>query len=359
MSTTLNTSLNTTLDNALDTTAVPVELHPVLDAYRTCELATIAKDGTPIAWPVMAVRDPGTERFTVTTSIGFPTKAFNVRRDPHVSMLFSEPSGSGLDRPPRVLVQGTATCSDEIVTDPADLADYWRTLYTRQPAGSLYGRTALTRRFFDWYYFRLVVSVTPRRVTVEDPAIPSAVTPSAAGHGLAAVDPVVRAMGHSMGFPAGSTAFADASRCVGRYPSAVLTGLDADGFPRSTRVRPAASGGSFALPSSTGLQEGPASLLCHRHDERTWRLSSVVVVGDLRERGGHLFFDVRRVVPGASANPVRLAAMMRDARRTAGRYLARRGLERPSVPWSSYARLSDASPTRQPQGVLVGVSDTE
>jgi general stress protein 26 len=301
------------------------ELQRLVDAYRTSELATITRDGTPIAWPVMAVRDPESGAFTLTTSIGFPAKAFNIRRDPHVSLLFSEPRGSGLSHAPRVLVQGTATCPDRIVTDPSGMEGYWRTLYTRQPAGAMYGANSLTRKLFDWYYFRLVVAVTPHRISLDDRALPK-----------------VKDRRRAPSTDHRGTPFWDAAMAVRRYPSAVLTTVDADGFPRSQRVRPATSrSGAFVLPRSLDVEEGPASLLCHHHDERTWRLRSVVVVGDVRRRvRGAPVFDVRRVVPGASsANPLALLAATRHARRSAAGYLAHRGLDRPTVPWEAYERL--------------------
>jgi hypothetical protein len=74
------------------------ELAAVVRAYRTCEFATLAKDGTPVAWPVSPLlRVDGT--FVLTTSLGFPQKALNIRRDERVALLFSEPHGSGLDAP--------------------------------------------------------------------------------------------------------------------------------------------------------------------------------------------------------------------------------------------------------------------
>ena len=53
----------------------------------------------------------------IATSIGLPQKAFNVRRNPKVSMLFSEPTGSGVAEPGAVLIQGDATAEDRIVSD--------------------------------------------------------------------------------------------------------------------------------------------------------------------------------------------------------------------------------------------------
>ena len=95
---------------------LPSEVEAVFRGFRTCELATVSKDGTPIAWPNVALYQPEQSRFLITTSIGLPQKAFNIRRNPRVAMLFSNPTGSGLATPPAVLVQGDAVAPDQIVT---------------------------------------------------------------------------------------------------------------------------------------------------------------------------------------------------------------------------------------------------
>ena len=48
----------------------------------------------------------------MTTGLGYPKKAKDARANPKVAMLFSDPTGSGLDDPPQVLVQGTADVDD-------------------------------------------------------------------------------------------------------------------------------------------------------------------------------------------------------------------------------------------------------
>ena len=95
------------MTNAPVAFAIPAEVEAVFRAFRTCEFSTLAKDGTPITWPTLPFWEAENQRFIVTTSIGFPQKAYNVRRDGRVSLLFSEPKASGLERPPAVLVQGT------------------------------------------------------------------------------------------------------------------------------------------------------------------------------------------------------------------------------------------------------------
>ena len=136
----------------------------VIDRFRVCEFTTLAKNGTPVTWPVATeLRSDG--KFLVTASLGMPYKAINARRKPHVAMLFSDATASGLTSAPVVLVQGDAEVPERIVTSHFELREYWRDrIMSRQPAGKMYSMNALTRWFFDWYYMRLLIFVTPRRI---------------------------------------------------------------------------------------------------------------------------------------------------------------------------------------------------
>jgi len=135
--------------------------HSVLDGYRTCEFATLATDGTPLAWPASPLRQQdGT--LLITTSIAFAQKALNVRRDGRVALLFSDPTGSGLSAPPQIFIGGKAQCS-ELTTSPAGLEEYWSMLFRRQPSSRGYTLPGV-RSLMDWYYMRLLITVTPEHV---------------------------------------------------------------------------------------------------------------------------------------------------------------------------------------------------
>ena len=109
----------------------------VLDRYRTCEFATLSKSGVPIAWPTATLhRADGT--FLITTSIALPQKAYNIRRDGRVAMLFSEPTASGLVGAPQVLVQGTRALPGRGRHRRPGDAEYWRRLHERQPFNAIY-----------------------------------------------------------------------------------------------------------------------------------------------------------------------------------------------------------------------------
>jgi Pyridoxamine 5'-phosphate oxidase len=138
----------------------------IIREYRTCEFTTIS-NGAPQTWPVspLLLKDG---RFLIATNIGLPQKALNVRRNPKVSLLFSDPTGSGIAQPGAVLIQGDATAEDRIVTDISsepDLAALAETVFTRQPAGS-FMLSRLGRRLFPYYFMRILIHVIPRRTYV-------------------------------------------------------------------------------------------------------------------------------------------------------------------------------------------------
>ena len=306
----------------------------VIDGYRTAELATLGRSGAPIAWPATPLYRPESGTFLFTTAIGFPQKAYNIRRDERVALLFSDPTGSGVDGMPEVLVQGTATCTEHLVTTPdghEGLEDWWLTIWTRQPNGRALGADPVTRRLMDWYYQRLVLTVTPPRVHVR-PALPARAAATTPG-------------GRSR---RGSTS-GEAAALLSGYDSAVLVARDAGGYPWLLRVRPELDPATGVLavdvPDDEPVRPGPASLLAHRHDEHLWSMSSGVVVGDLVRLDAGWGFVATRIVPGAATDPVRMVQGVRSCRRSARQYLARRHLTPPPVDWAAF----DALKARVPQ----------
>jgi hypothetical protein len=144
---------------------LPHEIEAVFREFRSCELSTCSKDGTPVTWPVEPHYQPEKGRFLITTSIGLAQKAYNIRRNPHVSMFFSNPTASGLVDPPAILVQGDAKAPDEIKTTfTGELAEFGRIAFSRQPAAKSYSSNLVMRYLFDWYYMRLLIYVTPLRI---------------------------------------------------------------------------------------------------------------------------------------------------------------------------------------------------
>lgn len=292
----------------------------VLDAYRTCEFVTLGRDGTPLAWPTAARRhEDGT--LVLTTSLAFAQKALNIRRDGRVALLFSDPTGSGLTDAPHLFVGGRAECPDDIRTGPQGLEDYWRTLFERQPHSRAYLARPM-RRLMDWYYLRLVITVTPEQLIVRSAAQPP--LPEA---------PVLSAP------PLGAVQLA-------RYDTAVLAARDASGAPVLARTRPVPTADGFAVrpPDDCAVTEGPASLLVHRHDERLNAMRNALVRGRLtRTADGWLLVPEKVLEPMGSGRPTDAIRVLRRTQRATDRYLERRGLTRPPVRWDHFRALAARS----------------
>jgi hypothetical protein len=308
----------------------------VIDAYRTCEFATVGRTGTPVAWPVAPLYRPESGTFVLTTSIGLAEKANNVRRNPRVALLFSDPTGSGLGDMPEVLVQGTATCLDDVVTSPAGLEEYWIRLLERQPSGRNYGDNPVARRAMGWYYQRLVITVTPTRIRTRPPL-----------HGTGRL--TTPSMSRGRGDP-----FAQAARRLSDFTSGVLVTLDADGTPALLRVRPNtdAAEGMLVLdvPTAEPVRPGPASLLCHSHDDRMGTLRSFVALGNLAARDDRWELTPTRLIPGADPALLSSLRFLRKTRRSANTYLQRRGLAPQPIPWAQYQPIKTEALRREALG---------
>ena len=283
-------------------------LPETIDAYRTCEFATLGRDGTPIAWPTSGIRTPD-GGFLLTTSLGYPQKAFNVRRDARVALLFSDPTASGLTGPRQILVRGVATCPTEIHTDPSgDLGAFWAMIFDRQPKSRRYLDWPATR-FTDFYFMRLLIKVMPTSVTTTPLPPPSA--------------PAARDL---LGSPV-----------LAAYPSTVLATVDETGAPMLVRTTVTATEDGYrpAVPAGSG----PASLLVHQHDDGLDGIHNAVVRGPLGADG--LLRPERLIEPagGRNAGALETLRTVRALRAATDRYLEKRSLSRPAVPWPAYRAI--------------------
>jgi Pyridoxamine 5'-phosphate oxidase len=146
---------------------LPKEIRTLLQTYYTCEVTTVNSKRQPITWPCLPYFHEETGEIIFTASIAFPVKAFNARRNPHVSLLYSDPTGSGLTKPPALLVQGEASVQELLDYQDPKIIGLFRITQKRQPDAARFSTNRFTRRLFSWYLFqRLVVTVTPRRVRI-------------------------------------------------------------------------------------------------------------------------------------------------------------------------------------------------
>jgi hypothetical protein len=318
------------------TSSLPQEIQAVFDRFITTEYTTVDRRGRPITWPLTPYYRPGDPCIDVTTGLGYPKKARDAERNPKVALLFSDPTGSGIEDPPMVLVQGTAEVDDRDLE--ANRRRYETEAFEKLPGAKEMSPPDFLKRFFSWYYTRIYVHVRPERVytwpgcdVTREPELWDAhMEEVRSGHdeepeseqarpegGEAAWDPRVDELG-------------------ARHATAVLSFVAPDGFPFSVRipVRPDAAERAIWIetePVGVPLTPGLACLTAHDHDERFTYQRNFQVRGDIVERHGRWALRPHQLVGGFELPPGSLTERMKlnyaktkRFRKVAKREMARR-----------------------------------
>src|SRR3954447_191434 len=224
-----------------------------------------------MTWPVTAYYTRGGEVISVTTGLGYPKKADDAAGNPQVALLFSDPTGSGIEDAPMVLVQGTADVDDRDLE--ANAARYWAESGEKLPATKAMHPPAFIRKGLGWYYTRIYVHVRPERVWVWPDGNPES-EPELHGApvetGSAAPPPQPAPPPPPL--EARPARWDERLDALGTrtYPTAVLSVVGPDGFPFSIRVpvRPDQAAGCVHLGGeANGLPPaaGRACLTAHTH----------------------------------------------------------------------------------------------
>lgn len=318
------------------TASLPAGVRDVFDRFITTEYTTIDRHGRPITWPVTPYHHREAGCVDVTTGLGYPKKAWDARANPKVSLLFSDPTGSGLDGAPMVLVQGIADVDDRDLD--ANRHRYWEESAAKLPALKDMQPPKFLRGTLGWYYTRVYVHVRPERVflwpggdvTVEPELLDSRIEEVRSGHAEEPNVPLDPPVG-------GAPAWDDRmDELGGRYPSAVLSIVSPDGFPFSTRVPIEIDRGERVVRIAEGVvglpvHPGVACLVAHdHHPDFKWQ-RNFQVRGDLVQRDGgwalvpHKLVGGFELPPGSMLSRYRLNfSKMRRYRKIAKRELAKR-----------------------------------
>ncbi len=141
------------------------------------------------------------------------------------------------------------------------------------------------------------------------------------------------------------------------FPSAVLNTLDAEGRPYSVRCRPRIGRSErllrLDLAAESALRPGPASLLCHSHDEQLWNLRLFLVRGNLECDESGWTFVPSRFIPGAGiGGALSTVRAIMEMRRSAAAYLKKRGLARPRIPWGEVKVVKAQAKQSQREGEI-------
>jgi hypothetical protein len=291
----------------------------VFDRFITTEYTTIDRAGRPITWPVIPFYEPGGRSIDVSTGLGYPKKAHDARANPMVALLFSDPTGSGLDRPPAVLVQGIADVDDRDLD--ANRARYAREAPVKLPGASELMPPRPLQSFFDFYFQRIYVRVRPERVYVwrggrgdEPELFDSHIEEVRSGHDE---EPDVQRRAPEGGEPAWDRRM---NQLGDLYRNAVLSLVAPDGFPFSVRVPVRAERSSRRVrielePVGAPLEEGAACLTAHDHEPSFRWQRNFQVRGDLVEEGGEWALVPHRLVGGFEAPPSAVRRYVTNARK--------------------------------------------
>jgi hypothetical protein len=271
------------------TSSLPPEAREAFTRFITTEYTTVGPGQQPITWPVTPYYSDGAASVDVTTGLGYPKKADDAKRHPSVALLFSDPTGSGIEKAPQVLVQGTAEVDDRNLE--ANKERYWRDSWEKLPdvRDAHPPKFLRERSIFTWYYTRIYVHVRPERVFVW-PGGDASAEPELHGAHLEEVR-----SGHAEEPPedhgaaiGGDPVWDERMNELGRlYETGVFSWLAPDGFPISVRlpIRVDESSRSIELgaePAGVPLLPGRACLSVHRHaPEFTWQ-QNFQVRGDLQ-----------------------------------------------------------------------------
>jgi pyridoxamine 5'-phosphate oxidase-like protein len=285
------------------TATLPQEVRDAFGRFVTTEFTTIDARQQPIVWPVTPYYSPGAPTLDTSTGLGYPKKANDARRNPHVAMLFSDPTGSGIESGIQVLVQGAAEVDDRDLTAN-------RKRYEHESAAKLGGARAvryprILHGVLGWYVNRIYIKVRPERVFVwpagevtEPPEVhDSHLEEVRSGHSeepLEAHEPPT----------GGAVAWDHRIEALGRrYATAVLAWVAPDGFPLCVRLPVSLDPDSRrivlgAQPAGLPLAEGRACLTAHSHSpDFNWR-ENFQVRGDLVRTGGGWALAPRKLVGG-------------------------------------------------------------
>jgi Pyridoxamine 5'-phosphate oxidase len=285
------------------TSSLPQEAREAFDRFITTEYTTVAASQQPIVWPVTPYYSHGAETIDITTGIGYPKKADDAQRNPLVALLFSDPTGCGIDSGIQVLVQGTADVDERDLA--ANRERYRRESVEKLPATKDMLPPKWLEGLFGWYFDRIYVKVRPERVFVwprgdlaEPPDVYGArIEEVRSGHSEEPCEPHEEAAGGDIAWDS------RISELGSRHRTAVLAWVAPDGFPLAARlsVEVDTAGRRINLgspPAGLPVAEGKACLVAHAHaPDFTWQ-ENFQVRGDLVRDGEALALIPHKLIGG-------------------------------------------------------------
>jgi hypothetical protein len=275
-------------------TGWPSEVLPLFERAITTEYASLTARGAPITFPVTPYIAEDGRSVDVSTGLTYPSKAERARRNPKVALLFSDPVGTGLSKPPVVLVQGMAAVRDADLQANTDR--YLRESFKKLPEAYA-GMPAFMLRRLNWYFVRIWIQVTPMRILwwpegnldrqPEYWEVPKELS-------LPGSDPAPQGKPPGSWKAGPSEWQTGAGYAIQHLGNPVLTLVDEQGFPFPMRVSGTSltpTGFHFDIPAGQPANlYGPACMTFHTHPEQFTSQQNMVFTGRV-ESGGTFIVD--------------------------------------------------------------------
>lgn len=147
---------------------IPEWIEDIFQSYLTAEFSYIDGD-IPRTIAVLPYYDPNRKSIVITTSPAFYRKVECVKRNPKVSILFSNSKFSGIGGNAVVLVQGLARVDEDIDKNMnyimylmINQKENWKKSVVAKMVEEL--MSPLAKRVMDWYVYRIVIEIKPERI---------------------------------------------------------------------------------------------------------------------------------------------------------------------------------------------------
>ncbi|MCS7144245.1 MAG: hypothetical protein NZ879_04415 [Archaeoglobaceae archaeon] len=147
---------------------IPDWIEEIFQSYLTAEF-TYMDGKNPRTIAVLPYYDSNRKSIVITTSPAFYRKVECVKKNPRVSILFSNSKFSGIEGNAVVLVQGFAKVDEDIEKNMNYLLflmmnqkDNWKKTVVAKMVEEL--MSPLAKKLMDWYVYRIVIEIKPQRI---------------------------------------------------------------------------------------------------------------------------------------------------------------------------------------------------
>ncbi len=293
-----------------NTIALPPELIPLLTDSWVCEYSSIRKNGTPVTHPLLPWPGEDGRTIDINTGLAYPTKAEMARNNPHVCLLYSDPTCLRWadDNPPTVLVYGHATVYDSDLQANTDR--YVQGMITRTQTWRKVPMFILRRMI--GYFARIWIAVTPLKVlwwSEGDLEKPPKRWYAPDGTRAPASDPRPKPLSkpHKPLVIVSTDWYSDLVYALDNLGKPILTVVDEDGYPVPFRVNSGSlqsDGMQLELPLAFPTKaQGCACVSFHKEHMKNGELDvlmNMAFTGIVSRDGANALFQVKRRLPASN-----------------------------------------------------------